>query len=195
MEYKVSPTSAKCLFTIGEESFSRNDSITSTDTMEDKDKVVFFCEIGGFLRLSNKRWTFRSAHEYQISISEPEAKSISVGKFFGLLAPKVAATGRSDAQGRGPGIVLGEKESEVLTSHPERLLRLFTSSDKVIRSSSKRLPYEKIGLIRRGTCNDENLLLDVFPAKVVRGFLDDSSPDECDTMASVSFPCLSCVVS
>ena len=108
---------------------------------------------------------------------------------------KVAATGRSDAQGRGPGIVLGEKESEVLTSHPERLLRLFTSSDKVIRSSSKRLPYEKIGLIRRGTCNDENLLVDVFPAKVVRGFLDDSSPDECDTMASVSFPCLSCVVS
>jgi len=178
MEYKVSPTSEKCLFTIGEESFSRNDSITSTDTMEDKDKVVFFCEIGGFLRLSNKRWTFRSAHEYQISISEPDA-----------------ATGRSDAQGRGPGIVLGEKESEVLTSHPERLLRLFTSSDKVIRSSSKRLPYEKIGLIRRGTCNDENLLVDVFPAKVVRGFLDDSSPDECDTMASVSFPCLSCVVS
>ena len=131
-------------------------------------------EIGGFIKINKHSWRFVPSHQYQIQVPT----TITIDKFITQrLNLQVAATGRSDARGRGSGIILGEEQAIVLDTEEgsRSLLRLFIHNTDIIKSNIKTVPYNQIQLIPRG---DSRLLSKIFSSDTpVRGFLDPNSPD------------------
>ena len=137
---------------------------------------VAHVDLGGWVKKSTKTWTFVTSHSYDLSVED----TVTVDDFLvKLLSPNVSATGRSDACGRGPGIVLGADQSNILdTKHGcQQLLRLFVLGCNLSSSSKKLPPYSQMNLCPRG---DQRLLFDVFrdDPVIIRGFLDAESPNE-----------------
>ena len=131
--------------------------------------------IGGWVQKPNKSWSYVSSHVYKI---ESLPLNITVDDFIvSYLGAQVSATGRSDAQGRGPGMVLGEEQSKTLDNEQgcRSMLRLFNHASGTVHSSSKVKPYTEFNLCPRG---DNRRLFDVFSGlDVVTWFLDSESPD------------------
>jgi hypothetical protein len=150
--------------------------IEQAETGEARTTVVHV-DVGGWVKKSSKNWKFVTAHSYKI-ISSPK---VTVDEFLvRLLSPKVSATGRSDACGRGPGIVLGVEQSNILDTEDgcRQLLRLFfiENLSSVVSSNKKLPPYTEMNLCPR--C-DSRLLVDMLTDNpmIIRGFLDAESPD------------------
>ena len=138
---------------------------------------VAHVDLGGWVKKSSKTWHFVTSHSYDLPVDNRE---ITVDDFLvKLLSPNVSATGRSDACGRGPGILLGADQSKILDTRKgcQQLLRLFVFGCNLSSSSKKLPPYSQMNLCPRG---DQRLLFDVFrdDPVIIRGFLDAESPNE-----------------
>ena len=123
----------------------------------------------------NNHWAFVTSHEYSLRAHStlPLAQFISQP-----LATAVAATGRSDAQGRGPGLILTPHQSNILETPngPRGMLRLCLAQETLkVRSKSSHIPYSKIDLIER----DDGRTLAELDGVALLCFLDNdnTSPD------------------
>ena len=129
--------------------------------------------LGGWVTKSNT-WQFVTSHHYSLKAHS----TLPLAQFISQLATAVAETGRSDAQGRGPGLVLTPHQSDILETPqgPRGLLRLCLAQETLkVRSKSSNIPYSKIHLIQR----DDGRTLAELDAVALLCFLDNdnTSPD------------------
>ena len=131
--------------------------------------------LGGWVHATKSNtWQFVTSHQYSLKAHS----TLSLAQFISQLATAVAATGRSDAQGRGPGLVLTPHQSDILETPqgPRGLLRLCLAQETLkVRSKSSNIPYSKIHLIQR----DDGRTLAELDAVALLCFLDNdnTSPD------------------
>ena len=136
-------------------------------------------QLGGWVH-TKRRWQFVTSHEYQVHV----LATLTLFELVEIIAPLIAATGRSDGQGRGPGIVLTPEQSNVIDTldGAHQMIRLCYSDKDTpsVHSSATSLPYHKIAMVPRHDKSQElrDFMTEHGGNKVsMQSFLDVESPD------------------
>jgi hypothetical protein len=134
----------------------------------EEDVMAVRIYLGGWIQIGKKkkrkRWKFVTSHKYELSSVSP---GTTLSQLIPIIAPLISSTGRSDAQGRGPGICLTPQQSDVLDTETgaKQMIRLCLTTrmddttEVVIKTTSDEIPYHYISLVPR---DDDRFLRDLM---------------------------------